>query len=970
MGLLLMSLTLCLPLHAQFDKKYDKMTLFRVRVVDAADGNDLFAAKVSVYDKDSTTVMTERLWFDQKLKGYTTPAFRCHLKPQDAYVLSVSLEGYKPQTIRITMPPTPEGSTHVKAYEADVVRLERDSLAGHTAEGENVLGEAVVTASRIAMVVHGDTIIYDARAFRLSSGSMLDGLVKMLPGVTLEPNGRIYVNGEYVSELMVNGRDFFKGNPKIALDNLPAYVVDKVRTYHKGVEWSHLIDEKNPDNSKKPLVMDVRLRRDLAEGWIANVEAGGGPTTRDRVEDIWMGRLFAMRYTNHSSLSLYAQANNLGDTQRPGSEGTWGQAAAAMGETTVRRGGIDFSVDGRRTGIKFRTSLSGGHDNRLYTEDETRMTLLGETQVKELTTRHQRERTSQLSWTASVSASPSKAYLKIEPAFSFTRKRGHDVTERLQLNNTAAAGIDSLFQPVYERYRSTQSDEDRWTAKINTLFVIRGPLSGKNYELEAEAAYTRSTPDETESDSIVQTAASRTSHILRNDNVTNRSYNYNMSLSRNVHTWRSAGAYFSFDLAYRFSGSGERGRRERLTDTLSLSTPGVTEPADEEMTAQEWALDQLNSYRSSERTLRNSIGPTLDVSVWGMILKLQASLDWHKRHISDTRSRSGNSLTRRDFTFNPILNIQWKGWTVFYTRSEELPRLTQMMDFDDGSDPFYISKGNENLRRARTHYIMLYHGWSWQERQRNLNLNADFHTIKNQVSTASYYNSLTGVRTYRPENINGFWSSKAEINYGQSLDSKNKWRLDVRNSLNISHNVYYSSTDTSDDTQTETGETAPYKAATMNYQWHEYASLAFKATSGFTLTARAQMDYLKQRSSGYNSNPWSNETFDVSCGLDASLSVTERFFFTTSCTAYFRRGYTDASMNTTQWLWNATCDYTFDRNSRWTARLVGYDLLGQVPNTQRVLTSTGYVETRYNTKPSYVSLHLVYRFNKKPKQRQ
>lgn len=966
MTMVLVALTVGLPLHAQFARKYNKMTLFRVRVLDAVDGNDLFAAKVSVYDKDSTTVMVDRLWFDQKLKGYTTPAFRCHLKPQDAYVLSVSMEGYKPQTIRITMPPTPEGSTHVKAYEADVVRLEWEVLAGDTATGDNMLGEAVVTASRIAMVVHGDTIIYDARAFRLSNGSMLDALVKMLPGVTLESNGRIYVNGEYVSELMVNGRDFFKGNPKVALDNLPAYVVDKIRTYHKGVEWSHLIDEENPDDSKKSLVMDVQLRRDLAEGWIANAEAGGGPTTRDRVKDVWMGRLFGMRYTNHSSLSLYAQANNLGDTQRPGSEGTWGQTTTTVGEKIVRRGGIDFSIDGRRKGTKFRTSLSGGHDNGLYTEEKTQLTLLGETQVKDLTRQRQRESTSELYWTGYVAISPDKAYLKVEPTLSFVRKRNHEMNEILQLNNTTSTNIDSLFQPVYERYRFTHGNEDEWTAKISTQFVIRGPLSDKNYSLAAEATYKRSTPYETESDSIATTQ--KAEHILRNDNVTNEFYDYQFKLSRQVHSWEWADASFRLNLAYRLNGSGERGRRERLTDTLNLLTPG----ADEEMTAQEWAIDQLNSYRSSERALTNSIDPTLYAWFGGMKLTLQAGLDWHKRHISDTRSASGNSLTRRDFTFIPIVSLLGNGWTIFYMRNEILPSMTQMMDFDDGSDPYYITKGNSNLRLARAHYITFHFGRSRQKRQRNLNLDASFTTYKDEVTSASYYNSLTGVITRQPENINGHWNSAVELNYGQSLDSKNRWRLDVQSKLDLNHSVYYALTITSSSTQTETEvvESTTYKAATMNYKWREYASLVFKATSGITLTARAQMDYLKQRSSGSNVTPWSNETFDVSGGLDASISITKRLFFTTSCTAFFRRGYTDASMNTTQWLWNATCDYTFDRDSRWTVRLVGYDLLGQVPNTQRELNSTGYIETRYNTKPSYVSLHLIYRFNKKPKQRQ
>lgn len=89
------------------------------------------------------------------------------------------------------------------------------------------LGEATVTASKIRMVVKGDTLVYNADAFQLSEGSMLDGLIKRLPGFELR-DGQITVNGQYVSSLLVSGEDFFRGNPRVALENLPAYAMLQV----------------------------------------------------------------------------------------------------------------------------------------------------------------------------------------------------------------------------------------------------------------------------------------------------------------------------------------------------------------------------------------------------------------------------------------------------------------------------------------------------------------------------------------------------------------------------------------------------------------------------------------------------------------------------------------------------------------------------------------------------------------------
>ncbi len=79
-----------------------------------------------------------------------------------------------------------------------------------------VLDEVTVKASQVKMVYRGDTIIYNADAFRLSDGSMLDALIEQLPGVELKGN-QILVNGRYVESLLVNGKDFFRGDPSVAL---------------------------------------------------------------------------------------------------------------------------------------------------------------------------------------------------------------------------------------------------------------------------------------------------------------------------------------------------------------------------------------------------------------------------------------------------------------------------------------------------------------------------------------------------------------------------------------------------------------------------------------------------------------------------------------------------------------------------------------------------------------------------------
>lgn len=120
------------------------------------------------------------------------------------------------------------------------------------------LDEVTVKASKVKMVYRGDTIVYNADAFRLSDGSMLDALIEQLPGVELKGN-QILVNGRYVESLLVNGKDFFRGDPSVALQNLPAYMVNKVKVYEKEHEDAHVIG----NLKEKPLVVDVNLKNDM-----------------------------------------------------------------------------------------------------------------------------------------------------------------------------------------------------------------------------------------------------------------------------------------------------------------------------------------------------------------------------------------------------------------------------------------------------------------------------------------------------------------------------------------------------------------------------------------------------------------------------------------------------------------------------------------------------------------------------------
>ena len=195
-----------------------------------------------------------------------------------------------------------------------------------------VLDEVVVTASIVKIAYKGDTIEVNANAFNIPEGSMLSGLVGSIPGCELKSNGEILMNGRRVDYLLLNGKEFFRGDNSVMLDNLPYYIVHKLQFYEKEDK------EKHASALHKDYVMDVTLKRDYQTGTVGNTELAGGTSNR------WLARTFNLRFTNNSRLCIFGNANNVNQTNKPNRDGDW-TATTQTGELTTKRLGIDLDVD-------------------------------------------------------------------------------------------------------------------------------------------------------------------------------------------------------------------------------------------------------------------------------------------------------------------------------------------------------------------------------------------------------------------------------------------------------------------------------------------------------------------------------------------------------------------------------------------------------------------------------------------------
>lgn len=115
------------------------------------------------------------------------------------------------------------------------------------------LDDVVVTGTKVKLAYRGDTLVFNASAFNVPDGSMLDALIRQMPGAELKSNGDIYVNGKKIDYLLLNGKDFFKGKNQVMLDNLPYYTVKELKVYDRSSEKSRLMG-KLPGSSLRTLL--------------------------------------------------------------------------------------------------------------------------------------------------------------------------------------------------------------------------------------------------------------------------------------------------------------------------------------------------------------------------------------------------------------------------------------------------------------------------------------------------------------------------------------------------------------------------------------------------------------------------------------------------------------------------------------------------------------------------------------------
>ena len=244
------------------------------------------------------------------VEGTTTGAqgeFSLKNVKKGTYALQVSYIGYATKNISVDLTQQKKKTVNIGyiTMSADAIALEGVEVKGH--------------ATKVA--VSGDSLVYNAAAYRVPEGSTLEALVKQLPGAKVDKDGTIKINGKEVSKILVDGKEFFLNDKEVAMKNIPTDMIDKLKTYERKSDRSRVT---GIDDGEEETVLDLTVKKGMKNGWFGNVNLGAG--TKHRYAE----RLNVNRFKDDFQATLIGNANNVADMGFGGGGGRWGWGSEGL----------------------------------------------------------------------------------------------------------------------------------------------------------------------------------------------------------------------------------------------------------------------------------------------------------------------------------------------------------------------------------------------------------------------------------------------------------------------------------------------------------------------------------------------------------------------------------------------------------------------------------------------------------------
>lgn len=917
--------------------------MFTITVKDAATKISLQGASVTILDKDSAFVDSCQM-------------ITINMGDRKKYYYASQIEGSSPYYY-IQCEKKGYLSQLVKVNAADDINPEPIMLK----RAPRTLHEATVTATKVMMVMKGDTIVYNADAFELAEGSMLDQLISRLPGVKLNAGGVITVNGNRVSNLLIDGKDFFNGDANVALENLPAYMVKNVKSYQKAPDNAYLTRKDNKPHADDPWVIDVTLKKEYHQGWIANAEAGGG--TKDK----YLGRVFGTYFSDRARVAFYGNANNTNSNQRAGTDGKWENEDAMMGENTLQKGGVFASFYGGKDSerpIRFITTLEASHNKDVNESRENSVNFYESGNTYGKVNSLYNSKNYNLNWIGALSIPTSFAYIHLDQYFyytsSSTNSQQQSVLSRYILPDEWTNMTEGLVNSYTDLSQSKASNLSYAALLDATVKLPHDKEFSVNF-----AVNTRTSTDKTNSLYNLITQGVEPTTDFRNRYNHNKQQNLQLlgSIDYPLIEIKKSHGKISHNIStnYHIEHQNQQGDRnfyrlDRLGGDWALPDRKLLGQLPSTTDSLALATDWGNTNHTTTRQTMHNVGLRYSFEKDDLYFHAALPMAFTRNAIDDLRMKDQQRHIVKHYQWlQPSFSLSFKNIKLSGSIAHTAPQMSLLLDVIDDSNPLFITKGNTTLKPTNIYNATLGYTLNKTKHAQNLNAEWGYSAQQNAVGQARYYDAETGVTTSMAQNINGNWQTHVTVGYACSLDKKQKWTFDVSATETFQNSVDFQ--------QTSLMPTSA-KSEVKNWFMQGNVALAYHCKL-FNAALKSAVDWQHATSklTGFQTINSINHlyTFTNQWSLPWSMVID------TDLTYYVRSGYADHSMNSHEWIWNMAVTKRMLKSKALSLKLSGHDILAQRRSIVRTLNAQGRTETWHNVVPRYFMLSLVYHFSKSPR---
>ncbi|WP_055435005.1 outer membrane beta-barrel protein [Lacinutrix algicola] len=874
------------------------------------------------YPMEAATVFLQRVK-DSSLVTYTISdkdgMFTLEESTSDEYLnFFVSYIGYKSYSKKIKM--------DKEAQDIGTIALDIS----------NALDE-IVLKSTAPVTIKKDTLEFNVKSFKTKKDANVEDLLKELPGVEIDEEGKIKVNGKEVNKILVNGKPFFGNDPSITTKNLTKDIIEKIQIVDTKTKAEAFSGEAGDKENK---TINLTIKEENNKGVFGRVSAGGG--TDERYEFAGMVNIF----DNDQRISVLAGGNN---TNSPGfSFGEISKMFGRGGSTSWNSNG-SFSIGGRsfgggagittsqNTGLNYadkigeKTEVSGDYfyssSNSVNESSSQRETILSDSRFFTNSSSNSDNDTD--SHTANLDfeiETDSTFQINIAPSFNYSKSRtlynssDETLDEDRVLTNQSA--VNSNVESVGRDFSNELSVTKRFGSKGAFLrFELENSINKNESDdfLSSNTEVFGSSPETINRNQFTDGE--------KNSNGLNAELTYRLPLVDKK-------LFLNFEYEY------ARDKDEDRESTYDFNT-----------TSQEYSDFNTELSTDFEYTDSRSI-PGVALSYRGEKFSSRFKLSYNMRTLKNQDLLRPEFNVERDFNnmqISSYVNYRFSPKSSIYANyrlSNDPPALKQLQAFTDVSNPLNTIVGNSNLEPAKSHSVYIgYNGFDWQKKT-GLYVNANAEITNNQVISKTTVDAETLKRITTYENVDGNYNVGLYGRYSKDfkLDSIRKIKFKAGAWTNLSKNINFNN-----DVQYASNVTSVTPNIGVDFIWDKV--LEFKPYYRITFTKNK-----------YDIEAFEDRNFTShDAGIRTATFLPKKLEWRNDISFNYNPNIAD-SFQKTAWFWNSTLAYSVLKDQG-TVTLKVYDLLNQNTNARRIATQDYIQDSQSTVLEQYFMLSFSWKFN-------